>query len=177
VRSGDGHVRRSVVRRIVLWVKIAVSTGEAVAGLVLFVAGVLHADLTGTIRRVALHELHEDPGDYIARHVMASAPSLSAAGAVILGLVLLAYAAVKAGVLLAVLQERRLAALCGAVLFAVIAGAGAVVLVLHPTVVRGALWGLDVFVAAAVVLEVRAMLHAERDLRSGSGRDDGPVEI
>jgi uncharacterized membrane protein len=62
----------SVASRIVLWLKFGVSTVETILGLTLAVLGAVGADIQGGLKRLALHELREDPTDLIANQVLGS---------------------------------------------------------------------------------------------------------
>jgi len=108
-------------------------------------------------QRVALHELQQDPGDFIARHVIASLRSLTHLHEVVDGIVVALYGALKGGVVLAVLRHHHRVAIFGAVLFTLVALAAAIVLLRHPTPLRAALGVLDIAVAFVMCREALSL--------------------
>jgi uncharacterized membrane protein len=142
-------------RRAILWAKLGVAGAEVAIGVALLVVRAAHIDLTHSVRSLALHELSEDPGDFVARHALVLAPSLGPGTAVRAGALLAVYGAFKAAVVAGVLLRRARAVLIGAIAFAVIAAGAFVALALHPTLPRLVLGALDIAVACAIVLEAR----------------------
>jgi hypothetical protein len=93
--------------------------------------------------------------DLAVNRLLADMRHLSTPSLVLLGIGLFVYGLVKVGLITAALLGHRRFAAVGAAVFAVIAIAGAVVLVSDPTPARIALAALDVAVAAALLVEAR----------------------
>jgi len=126
-------------------------------GLVLVGLGIAHFSIASWAQRLALHELQQDPGDFIARHVIANLRSLTHLHEVVDGSVLALYGALKGGVVLAVLRHHHRVAIFGAVLFTIVALGAAFVLLRHPTAVRLVLGVLDVAVAFVMCREALSL--------------------
>ena len=147
------------LRRVILWAKLAIAAFEIAAGVLLLIVRFAHVDVAHVVSTLAAHELRQDPTDYLARHATLTAPSAVARAASI-GALLIAYGALKAGLIVGVLRRYRRLVFAGAAVFAVIALAAFAVLVTHPTVLRVGLGLLDVAVAVVVILEARDLKRA-----------------
>lgn len=155
-------VDRSRVARFVLWLKVAAAALEIGAGLTLVILGIIHINIAAWARHLAMRELQQDPGDFIARHVIASFYTLTRVREILDGAVLAVYGALKAGVVLAVLRHHHRVAIFGAVLFTLVAVGAAIVLFRHPTAVRAVLGVLDVAVAVVLCREALSLRHHMR---------------
>lgn len=134
---------------------------EALGGLLLLVAGITHHDLVAVLHRAALRELHEDPSDFLARHLLGlrSGRRLSAGKEVVSGAFLIAYTGVKAGVIIGILQRSRLMIQLGAVVFTLLSAAAMVALLRHPSLLGSLVVVLDLAVAVVVIREARRALR------------------
>jgi uncharacterized membrane protein len=150
-------VDRSRTARLVLWTKVAVALAEVAIGLSVLGLGVVHVNIGTWAQRVALRELQQDPGDFVARHVIANLRTLTHLHEVVDGTVLALYGALKGGVVFAVLRHHHRVAIIGAVLFTLVALGAAVVLLRHPTALRAILGVLDVAVAFVMCREAASL--------------------
>lgn len=146
-----------------MWLKVATAVFETAAGIALLVFGILNINVGTWIRHFALRELQQDPGDFIARHLIAGVPAFTRVHEVVVGAVLAVYGTLKGGVVLAVLRHHHRVAIIGAAVFTLVALAAAFVLFRHPTPFRGVLGVLDVAVAVVMWREALSLRrHATR---------------
>jgi len=141
----------------VLWTKVVVALVEVAIGASLLGLGIFHVNIGTWAQRLALHELQQDPGDFIARHVIASLRSLTHIHEVVDGIVLTLYGALKGGVVLAVLRHHHRVAIFGAALFTLVAFGAAIVLFRHPTPLRAVLGVVDIAVAFVMCREALSL--------------------
>jgi uncharacterized membrane protein len=150
-------VERSRAARAILWLKVIAAGIEIAAGIALLFLGIFDVNIGGWVRHLASRELQADPGDFIARHVIANIHAITRVHEVLDGAVLALYGALKGGVVGAVLLHHHRIARFGAVLFTVVALAAAVVLLGRPTAFRAALGALDLAVAVVMIREAMAL--------------------
>ena len=150
-------VDHSRLARTILWLKVVAATVETAAGLALLAFGIASINFGSFIRHLALHELQQDPDNFLARHLIVGLPALTRLREIIVGGTLTLYGALKGGVVLAVLRRHHRVAIFGSVLFIIVALGAAFVLLLHPNVVRAVLGLLDLAVAVVMVREALSL--------------------
>jgi uncharacterized membrane protein len=154
----------------ILWMKVLTATLEVVLGIGLLVLAILDVNVRTWISHFALGELHEDPGDFVARHLMTTVPSLSREREFLFGGLVAAYGVLKGGVVLAVLRHHRRVATAGTVLFTLVALLAAVVLLRDPSPARAVLGALDVAVAVVMWREMLSLHRRTQPARTRPAR-------
>ena len=140
-----------------LWAKLAYTALELLLGGALLVAALTHHDLSGVLRNAAHRELREDPGDFTARHVLSVAHPISIGREALAGAAIAAYALLKGGLVVAVLQGSQRGAAAAAAVFAMLAAVAVVALARRPSPLRLLVGGLDVAVAVVVIADARTL--------------------
>ena len=101
------------------------------------------------------HELIEDPGDLVAGHLMHLAQQLSLGTRYFAGIYLLAHGAVKVGMVIALLRNKRWAYPLAVAILAAFIGYQVYRIVGHPSQGLALLTAIDVAVLALIVREWR----------------------
>jgi uncharacterized membrane protein len=160
--AASDPVDRSRIARIILWLKVAAAVIEIAAGIALLILGILNFNIGTWVRHWGLRELQGDPGDFVARHLLAAFPALTRTHEVVDGAVVAAYGVLKGGVVVAVLRHHHRVAIFGAFLFTLVAFGAAFALLLHLTTLRVVLGALDVAVAFVMVREALSLRRHAR---------------